>query len=99
MTVNKRYVPFLVACVLWPVFAIVADINDVNEIGALSFLGMTIAGIYVGIDLFLAPATSLIFLLSKELFPGWTHLVMIRLVGLMCILMSLTIFVLHVRVG
>jgi hypothetical protein len=90
---------FLAACVLWPIFAIVADINDANGIGALSFLGMTIAGIYVGLDLSLAPATSLVFLLAKELFPGWTHLMMVRLVGLMFILISLTMFVLHVRYG
>jgi len=93
-----RYVSFLVACLLWPICGMIADVNEVNGIGALSFVGMVLAGIYVGLDLLLAPKTSLPFLVAKEFSFPWSIPMRTRLIGLLFILMNLMFFVLQVRV-
>lgn len=92
-----RYVSFLIACLLWPFCGMIADINDMKGIGALSFFGMILAGIYVGLDLLLAPKTSLPFLVAEEFSSPWLSPLRTRLVGLMFIPGNITMALLQMR--
>jgi hypothetical protein len=76
----------------------IADINDMQSIGALAFFGMILAGIYVGLDLLLAPKTSLPFLVAEE-FSLHRGPLRTRLLGLMSILVNVAIALQQMRAG
>lgn len=85
-----RDIFFLSMCLLWPVCGILADRYQTDLLlGMVFFCGMIIAGTCAGLDLLLAPKTSLIYRFGKHHSLPFNYPWRVRLVGLLWILISL----------
>jgi hypothetical protein len=89
---KKRDVFFLSMCLLWPVCGMLADRYQTDPLlGMFFFFGMIMAGICAGLDLLLAPKTSLIYRIGKHYSLLYNYPWRVSLTGLFWIVLNLAL--------